>query len=332
MAPFDEAALRRSLDASERRITVSRQRKRQQTRALFLWTFGIVAAVSLVAAIAISRRATPSAPLLVVTWPKPKVRQVFKSGAAVLLRSGQPFDVEILGGENWQITWDTGDVESHAASIHWAPSGQETVIKARCKAVFDDWKRYFSWAQPARMVSLKAVEAKRKGDYQRTIETPESGVWVYPQIVTAGNVGWDERALPLLANAMDLVAAAALQKSAAELNSEPAPEFWRLASDFEGGSQKPPTDGATYAVRRGDDLEKSLPQIAAGIVKKSPSVSIKFVVRLDMSPPQGIVRLAFDGKRERRAWIRQPGQKSGGPLTGWEEGEVAGNLAPSLPR
>jgi hypothetical protein len=110
--------------------------------------------------------------------------------------------------------------------------------------------------------------------------------------------------------------------------------LWHIVGDFDGNINAPATGSVegTFASFHAPDVENALPPIAAHIVKTTPDASVKFVLRLDKDPREGILRLAFDGKRERRAWVRREGETAGGPLTGWEEGEAQSNLLPSLPR
>ncbi len=332
MAPFDENALRRSLESGERRLALARQRRRQQKRVALALFLVVLLLVPLVAAMIEARRRAPAAPLLVVTWPKPKVRQVIASGATILPRAGQPFVVEVLDGEKWEVTWNAGDVESHSPSLRWAPAGRKATLLVHCKAISGDWTRFFRFLWPAREVSLFAAAATHDGDYQRALEAPPQGVWIYPRIVATGNVGWDERALPLLYAQGQVVPKNELAGAMAEIKAQTSSPLWQIVSDFEGANRKPSADGATFAALQDKNVEASLPRAGAAIAHKMPLTSVKFVLRLDKQPPQGVLRLAFDGKGERKAWIRRPGEAGGGPFAGWEGGEPAGTLAPSLPR
>jgi hypothetical protein len=114
----------------------------------------------------------------------------------------------------------------------------------------------------------------------------------------------------------------------------PTPPSWNLVADFEGEAPKKfldPRENGTFARLRIGDIETLMPRIGGRIAQQAPSASVKFVLRLDKTPPQGVLRLIFDGKGTRQAFVRRRGESVGGPLTGWEGGTEEPGLPPSLP-
>ena len=334
MSLYDEGELQASIADGERKLAMKRQQKRHDQKRLLALGAILAFAIPLCVVSGIVAGRAPSAPSLIVTWPKPKVRQVLAPGQTILAREGQPFSVEVTGSENWQVTWSAAGIESGGGEFTWAPAEAKSELVARCKPITEGWQKFFAWTWPRRDVSLRAVAAQKVGDYGRALENGSEGAWVYPHVFAAGSARFDERALPLLASAIPLVPSSQLAENLAQVEPNPTPQLWQIVGDFEGNSDAPRAgsiDG-TFASFYSPDLENALLPIAAHIVKTAPDASVKFVLRLDKDPKEGILRLAFDGKRERRAWVRREGETAGGPLTGWEEGEAKGNLLPSLPQ
>ena len=262
----------------------------------------------------------PQSPYLVVTWPKPKVPQVLAPDQTVLARGGQPFVVAVTDVEKWEVVWKSGSAEQQGGQFNWAPAEGKEQLIAQCRPLAEGWQSYFSWVWPTRRVTLSSASATSGGNYARALGTNQDGVWIYPHIFAVGNVTWDERALPLLAQSADALPAVALATQTASLRAQPTEALWRIVSNFEGEAQAPSTNG-TFVSLHAPDLENALPTIAARLVKQAPKASVKFVLRLDRDPQQGIIRLAFDGKPERQAWVRRAGNTKGQPFTGWENGE-----------
>ena len=202
-----------------------------------------------------------------------------------------------------------------------APPKEPDKLKAVCEPRTTGWESYFSFLWPTREVAISSASAQSGGNYARQITTGTNGVWIFPHVFAAGNVSWDERTLPLMASAADLLPDTKLQTETAPLRAPTDRRFvahrlqlrWRNRRAFE--------PNGTFASFHAPDVENSLPLIAARIVKQAPQASIKFVLRLDKDPNQGIIRIAFDGKRERQAWVRRAGEGKGQPFTGWEDGE-----------
>ena len=331
MELYDEEELQASIEAGERRLAAARQRKRRIAR-LRVGAFAaalVVIPFCIAAGIAAGR--APEAPLLVVTWPKPKVQQRVASGETLLFRPGQPFQLTVENADRWDIIWNSGGIENEGPEFSWSPTGQSESVTAKCRPVVGDWTSLFAFLWPTREVKLNALLASRTNDYGRRIETGGQGVWVHPQVFAVGKIAWDERALPRLVEASSAVA----PESDLPSSTTPRKPIWRLVSDFEGDSDAPSSNG-TFASLQNENIETKLPQIAAKLVKILPDASIKFILRLDKDPKEGILRLDFDGKRERKAWKKERGQSAGAPLTGWESGELGADsltdLPPSLPQ
>ena len=324
---YDDQQYRISSEASARRLTAARSRAR---RWRMVRGFGIgllILGVPIIIAAAFVTMRAPGSPLVVVTWPKPKVRQVLAPAQTVLARGGQPFDVAITNPENWDVTWKSGAAEQKGGVFKWAPAEGNGQLKAVCQPRAQGWQSYFSFLWPARDISLSSVTAKSGGNYARQITTDGEGVWIFPHVFAVGAISWDERALPLMAEAADLLPETKLNTKLAPLRGQPTEGLWRLVSNFDGESNLPSENG-TFASFHGPDLEGSLPRIAARIVKEAPEASVKFVLRLDNDPQKSIIRIAFDGKRERKAWVRRQGDATGQPFTGWE----SGNYTPQTPQ
>ena len=313
---YDDKQYRASHQASERRLALARARGRKVRRWKALGVGLLVLGLPLLLAASVVWTRAPQTPYLVVTWPKPKVPQILAPDQTVMARGGQPFEVAITNVERWDVTWKSAAAEQQGGQFGWAPAEGKGQLTAECRPIAQGWESYFAWLWPTRRVSLNAVSPVAKTNYARQLSTPREGAWIYPHIFVAGNVAWDERALPMLADAADLLPTSNADQPT---RAEPGAGNWRLVSNFEGEAATPNTD-ATFASLHAPDIEKALPQIAARIVKKAPKASVKFVLRLDRDPQQGILRIAFDGKRERAAWVRRPGDTKGQPFTGWEKG------------
>lgn len=317
---YDDQQYQRSSEASERRFAAARARARnwRRVRAIGIGVLALV--VPLVVAGAVVAARAPGSPFLIVTWAKPKIPQVLAPAQTVLARGGQPFEVAITNPEAWNVTWQSGGAQQQEGVFKWAPAEGSGQLKAICQPRASGWESYFKFLWPDREVSISSATATLSGNYARQISTGEQGVWVFPHVFAQGAVSWDERALSAMANAVEALPDAQLKTQAASLRAQPTEGLWRLVSNFEGETNAPSENG-TFASFHAPDLENSLPLIAAHIVKNSPEASVKFVLRLDRDPAQGIVRIAFDDKRERQAWIRRSGEAAGQPFTGWEDGK-----------
>ena len=317
---YDDQQYRVSHEASERRLAAARRRGRALRRWRALGVLAAVVGVPFVVTLGIVAARAPQSPFVVLTWPKPKSPQILASGQTVLARGGQPFEVAVTDAEKWNVTWKSGGAQQQDGVFNWAPADGVGQMTALCKPVTEGWISYFSWVWPTRQVTLRSVNATSQGNYARQLATDRQGVWVYPHVFAAGNVAWDERALPLLAQAADLLSNETSSGAAAPARALPSEGLWRLVSDFDGESAQPSKNG-TFASLHAPNLEEALPTIAARIVKTAPAASVKFVLRLDRDPQQGILRVAYDGKRERKAWVRRAGDSNGKVFTGWEDGE-----------
>lgn len=332
---YNEGELQAAIADGERKLALKRQQRVQEKRRFVVLcvVLSILVPLSLMAGIVAA--GAPSAPSLVVTWPKPKVRQVLAPGQTVLARAGQPFTVGVTNPENWQVTWKAAGIESESTAFPWGPTDEKSALIATCRAKVTGWRSYFAWTWPRREISLQATSARKVGDYGRALDAGSSGVWVYPYVFATSNVQFDERALPLLASAISQLPGADLSEKLSTIATKPTSSLWQIVADFEGTTPATPSDevsDSTFAILHAPDIETSLPQIAGNIVKTTPEASVKFVLRLDKDPAEGILRLAFDGKQERRAWVRRAGESAGGPFTGWEDGDATPNLPPTLPQ
>ena len=333
---YDQNELQTAIEEGERKLARKRQQRRNQKRLLIFGAvvLALLIPYGLVAAIVAAR--APKAPLLVVTWPKPKVRQVLAPNQTLLSRAGQPFLLEVTSPENWNVKWIAAGVESPASEFNWAPQGEKSQLKASCRFRASGWQQFFAWAIPRREIAVQTVAARKIGDYGRLVDAG-GGAWIYPHVFARKTARFDERALPLLAQSVEAAPQNALSSQLAITSEAATPPLWEIVPSFESAfpnrsvSIADPFNG-TFAILRAPDVQNALPPIASCIVQSAPDASVKFVLRLDQKPAAGVLRLAFDGKRERRAWVKRPGESEGGPLTGWEEGTSQVNLLPAMPR
>ncbi len=328
---YDEAELQNSIEAGERRLAALKQSARRRKRWQSAGIVVLVLAASLGAAAFIASRRVPSTPHFVVTWPKSKTQQSVASGQLILAREGQPFDIAISESPKWNVTWSSDETQSTGETFSWGPQKNGELLLARCKAKNTDWTAYFSSVVPSRDLSLGAVVPELNDQYRMSVSLSNGSAWVFSHVQAVGNVSWDERTLPVLSAATSAVPEAALAQKLEAIEETPAPALWQIVSDFDGTVKTPATDGATYASLHADNLEAIMPQVGARLVALAPKASIKWVLRLDTGTPEGIVRMSFDNKAERRAWIKRKGDSAGTPIRGWESGQWNGTIAPELP-
>lgn len=324
---YDGQQYQISSDASERRLAAARRRARRLRRLRALGIGAVLLIMPFLIAGAVAAARAPGPPFFVVTWPKSKVAQVLAPEQTILARGGQPFDVGVTHPEDWDVTWKSGAAQQKEGAFKWAPTESTGKLQAVCHPRTEGWEKYFRFLWPDREISISSATAKSGGNYARQLTTGAGGAWIFPYVFAVGAVSWDERALPLMGQAADLLPEIALNTKLAPERAQPTEGLWRLVSNFDGTVNLPSEDG-TFASFHGPDLENSLPMIAARIVKSAPDASVKFVLRLDRDPAMAIIRIAFDGKRERKAWIRRKSDAAGTPLTGWEDG----NYTPKAPQ
>lgn len=353
---YDPTELQEAVERGERKLAERRQRARRQ-KINTLWTL-VGGSLALVVGIGLwvgtRRAAVPTPPQLVVTWPESKTPQLVASGATVLARDGEPINVSLSNASDWNVSWGSGAVGNTGDAFGWAPqSGGETLqVHARAKGT--GWSKTLPPETLAPELSLRAALATREPsptqatpsptgtpaptsgavspvleaqNYRRSIANSKGAVWLLPAVQSGAGIAWDERAISALSQSAPVAPRSKTQTASA---------LWQLASDFEGNLRPSPSeafapDGATYATLRADNLTDLMPRIGAQLVRLVPRASIKWIARLDQTPPEGIVRLSFDGKKTRQAWIKPKGAKTGTPVTGWEQGAWKGTPAPIAP-
>lgn len=328
---YDEEELRKSIEAGERRLAAIKQEKRRRSRWLTAWLVLAAIVLPVGAAAFVASKRVPSVPHFVVTWPKSKTQQSIESGQIVLAREGQPFEISLSEAPKWNVSWSSSNLQSTGESVSWAPQKAGELLKAKCRAKNTDWTAYFSAVVPPRDLSLGAVVPDVNEGYNRSVSLAGRSAWIFPRVQAIGNVSWDERALPALSEAANVVPSVALAQKLDTITEKPAPALWQIVSDFDSGTNAPATDGATYVSLHAEGLDALMPRVGARLVQLMPDASIKWVLRLDKDSPEGIVRVSFDGKREHHAWIKRKGDTAGTPITGWEKGNWKGSVPLELP-
>ncbi len=324
---------------SNQRVAVARQRKRRQMRWFWLAVFVAIAFVILRFWV---RDSVPEAPGLVVRWPKPKVSQRVSSGSTLLVRAGNAFVVSITEPDKWDVFYTSDSAQGRAdgkGEVRWLPRGKGW-CKLRCRARASGWKSVLSWFWPQPELALAALAPQPAGDLRLKAEPPKGGMWVYPFVYLKAQATWDEQALqlltepllPALAGRLELSSPASMPASGGAARAgagesaagESAGDgkavgvdkpLWTLVPSFASGdAASSPADAGTYAKLNTAQPERDMARVAALIAKKRPDASLRYVVRLDTKPPGGILRIALDGKGDRKAWVRRAGESSGGPI------------------
>ncbi len=320
---------------SKQRVAVARQRKRRQMRWFWLAVFVVIAFVVLRFWI---RDSVPEPPGLVVRWPKPRVSQRVSNGSTLLLRPGNAFVLSITEPEKWDVFFTSDSAQGKAddkGEVRWLPRSKGW-CKLRCRARVSGWKSVLSWFWPQPELSLNALAPEPAGDLRSKIQPPpKTGMWVYPFVYLKAQASWDDQALqllteplpPVLSGNSDLSSPATMPTSGNAPragSSEPLGDgkavgvdkpLWTLVPSFASGdTTSAPSDTGTYAKLNSLQPERDMAHVAQLIAKKRPDASLRYVVRLDTKPPSGVLRIALDGKGDRKAWVRRPGERSGGPI------------------
>jgi hypothetical protein len=327
MAILDEVVFKRSLEASERRLARARARRELQVKRFKLLCIVGLIFVVVISALSLARRTAPAPPLLVVHWPQPAATQVLPGSSTLLLRPGRPINVTVApDAEHWSLSWITGKDQTSSGEIKWSSSQIKDTLKVRCRAHASGLQRLVAWLWPTHEIVLHGIRAESLDKFHRRVTPPPGGMWIFPHILAGSPVTWDERALPLLLQVTPV------QPQPQSL--KPEASWWSLRPSFDTAMAD---DGSTYALlstfKFVDDFDavRDLTQVARALARARPDASIKFVVRLDRNPAQGIMRLALDGKGERAAWVKRPGEATGGPLE-WDRPHIVGEpLEPILP-
>ncbi|MDQ3813973.1 MAG: hypothetical protein M3347_08480 [Armatimonadota bacterium] len=302
--------LRVSLRRTEQRWEEARKRRARQVRNLRI--AGIVLLLIILAGL-LSRWTAPPAPLFVVRWPHPKLHQnqIMSDGSVVLLRRGKALIVSVTDPERWKLRWMSEDIRQEGGQCQWSPLSDTAMLTVRCRARASGFGHLVAWLWPSRELRLhgKAATLTPTGR-QQVVPPAGQAIWLFPMIVAASPVAWDDRTLGLLVQAgTSLPATTALGAP---------PRLWTLVPSF--NDEIDPRDTGTYAQLATAPVEKNMFAIARRIAKAKPTASLKFVVRLDKNPPLAILRIALDGKGKRSAWIKRPGDAAGQTVP-WRENE-----------
>ncbi|MDF2441083.1 MAG: hypothetical protein JWN98_2067 [Abditibacteriota bacterium] len=340
-----------SIGRSKDRLASVRQRRTRQRRGLWGWVLLLVAGAGAWQYVV---RSTPAPPVLIVTWPKPKIHQTVSNGSTLLARRGSSFEVTVSDAERWDMQWADGNTRGPGAKWTWKLNNEKSTLTATCRGVGQGWRRLVAFFWPAQELTLHAQAATSLGGFRYSIVPPKGGLWLYPLTYAKTPVAWDERSLQLLSMpilpALDgLLSLSTPQTSTAVLttgaaaNTTPAPTsrkgtplpdqpMWWIVPSFSPDPKTKSVKGdiGTYAKLNSKQLEDDMLRLAPLLAEQKPESSLKFMVRLDSRPPQGVIRIAFDGKRERKGWIRRPGEPNG-PLIWDEDPDNGPSIVPSLP-
>ena len=308
---------------SQQRIAVARQRKRRSHRwfwfVIFLLIAGTVAYVWI-------RDSAPERPGLIVRWANPQMEQRVASGSTLLLRRGNAFRVLLTESENWTVLWQDGTTQKTAADFRWQPTAK-SVLTARYRAKASGWKSFVSWFWPQPELTLTALPAEPIGNSRFQIEPPTGGIWLHPFMLAESKVTWDEASLNLLAKPLKPALDGTLQLASPAVVPPPSetnllgdavgkvgpdkPLWWIVPSfDSTGTKARPANDVGTYAKLNSRQPLEDIKTIATLIAQEKPQASYRYVARLDEKPPEAILRIANDGKGDRKAWVKKPGEAS----------------------
>jgi hypothetical protein len=336
---------------SKQRIAVARARKRRQMRWFWLLIF---AGIALTVGWFWVADSTPEPPGLVVRWPKPKVSQRVSNGSTLLFRRGNAFVLSTTDPEAWDVSYSSDTISGKAdakGEVRWLPSKDGASITLRCRPKTSGWKRTLSWFWPQTTLSVSALAPRAVGNFRFEATPPPGGMWVYPFTYLKKPAAWDEPALqllcepllPALSGQLELSSGATMPAvtppvpmgtlSAGDKKSAgpDQPLWWIVPAFSENAMENAAGDPGTYARLNSSQPERDMSRVALLIARKRPEASFRYVVRLDTKPPGGILRVAFDGKADRKAWVRRPGESAGGPIE-WPEVTTESVLVPSEPR
>lgn len=327
--PISQERLKASLRRTEQRLANSRARRSRQQRNVALAIIAVSCVLLAVSALIRARREVPPAPLLLVTWPKPKLQQKLPGGSTVLARPGQSFRITVDNAAAWTLQWHSADVTSKGPTTLWSPTASNSTLTVYCRATATGWRRIVSWLWPTRTVSLTAqVGSATKFHYE--IAPPRGGLWVYPLIYADRPVHWDERALPQLMQATWLMSP--------RLATAPSQPLWTLVPSFEtqpAGAKPAAADPGTYARLWSAQPQDDLPRLCRLIAQVNAGESIKYIVRLrarNKQQPEGILRVAFDGKAQRGGWVKSADQSTAEVVEWWNAPSDSTAISPAPPR
>lgn len=329
---------------SQQRMAVARQRKSRQWRNLWLIMLCLIVGGGVWFWL---RGDVPEAPGLVVRWSKTKVEQRISSGSMLLARRGAVFSVTLTDTDKWSAFWQDGKSQSDKPEFRWQPTAQNATLTVRCRAKVSGFRQIISWFWRQPELTLQTMAPQSAGNGRFKIAPPKGGLWLYPFVYAKNNVTWDEDALQLLTEPLlpalrgtlnisspAMVPASTKENVALDGRNSVGPDqpLWWIVPSFDTKAAQPaPTDNGTYASLNSRQPVEDMEKVALLIAAKRPQASFRYVVRLDETIPHAILRIAFDGKADRKAWIRRKGEASGGPIV-WPESNSGQPLAPRAPR
>ena len=265
----------------------SRARRQRQFRRHAMGVFAFVVALVL-----LIRVFAPSAPDLVVSWPNAQKlgRATLENGATVVIRAGQPFSVAPTDASRWDVSWNYTGVGGMGVPVAWPAAGSLDKLELNCRARAVGWQKAISWLWPTRRLWLQGTSPVALGG-RRFVVIPAAGApvrlssRVLADAAVSGEARWDERALPLLEeavrNAKTLKSGATwtILKMPSQKSLKPATSSTR---NVESAENSAPDDLSTYAVLSPasfDDAAKTLAECAQIIARRAPQIGIKWIAR-----------------------------------------------------
>ena len=316
---FDEQTWRRSVESSERRRTLARERRKRQNRNSIIALAGLFALLVLVVVVLQGRRQVGNAPPLVVSWPQfQQPLNDVKDATNVAIRPGRPITISTTQSDKWNVAWSGEGVQTVAGNAKWDAVTDASVLMARCRPKVSGAARLTAWLRAPFVQKLQGYASKKRGDGLSALNAPSGStsiVWLSPQVgASSKSAAWDERALPLLE-------AAATTHPLSQPSKAPR---WKIVASFDGEKGvRAAKDNATYvSIDKVEALDARFPEsffkLAQNIGKAAPTASLKLIVKNDdTANAEGILRIAFDGSGARAGW-KKSGEASGQPIVWWE--------------
>ena len=316
---ISEKELKASLERTEQRRARAREIRRRQMRRI---AFGVVVLLIVVGAVLLGMSAggPQNVPpgLLAVTWPHgeaeaPPPPQHVKSGATLLIKSGQALKIALPEPEKWSAHWTTPDVASDGDAFDWTPGVEQATVTARVRAELSGSKRLLAWFFPAREITLHGVAGQTPKEFADSgfvheIEAPDGGVWLhFRTLARKALVRFDDRAVKVYGEA-------AAQIGSPNASATAESEVWQVIPAFDA-AKPAPGDMGSYAVLKTASPATDARRAFRILDRLAPRATIKVIV--EEGKPGGAgearFRLSFDDKGQRYVWVQRAGAAKAEP-------------------